>query len=770
MQKKEKEDSKSNEQNVASMPKTWVIVDGLPELRENQDHMKFSTALQGAADKVAQHGSKKRPTVYIPFDTIETRHSKDSVIDGCALIAFGSEKDALVFSKRYAAIDDLKLFRNTLRVYNHRDMHKFEQVPDEHKKLTREEFQDQRNLLWWLQDTDNEAYRDQYVVRFTGPEFDETYVYWMDENQTKTGRSLCYDATELKEQSKSLTDQYVEWSPNGCYLVSTHKQGVQLWAGPQWMNFHKLEHHKVDKISFSPKETFLITCNEQPYTPQNGQKQPPSVRIWDVLTGDLLITAPAKTIGPAIKLKLPGWWPVFKWSYDEQYMAKINSSKGMSAKPKDLDKINLFHVREKTEEEIKQSEESGGDSSRFQIAKLQGKLAVDSLFNLEFSPTDNVLAYTTFAQNDDQAKVSLISVPSKNTLRVQTLGFDVKKAHLYWQSQGRYLAINMAHSHSKATIAIKTHTIGILTVKERNMPFSRTKQLGMVTYFAWEPEGSRYAVIHGGTKRENPHVSVFQVQDATGRVDKGASRLKLMLSRRKCNNLLWAPNGGRLVVAQIDPERRAGGELEFVDLNKIQNANDDSSTVKNKLHECMTDIAWDPSGRFLMTATTQRLHTSSGDDTRYTIWSFQGEQLFTHKLKSFYQILWRPRPRDLEKLAKSDKQSINKKRSGGGWDRQFKQTDDRIRMATENKKLLENQEKYNRYVQRKEAMQSMSRQILAKREGLRGHVHDDYSTRTVQQKLEKGRPITYVINKDTMRKILNEEIADFNAWWQENRQ
>merc|ERR1719150_2613731 len=99
----------------------------------------------------------------------------------------------------------------------------------------------------------------------------------------------------------------------------------------------------------------------------------------------------------------------------------------MNAKAKDLDKINIFAVRKLSEEEEYETEQ------RYKIEKLGGKsLSVDSLFNIEFSPTENILAYTTFAQNDDQAKVTLLGIPSKNSLRVQTLGFDVKKAHLYW--------------------------------------------------------------------------------------------------------------------------------------------------------------------------------------------------------------------------------------------------------------------------------------------------------------------------------------------------
>eukprot|EP01084_Bolivina_argentea_P146626 256684_1 len=524
----------------------------------------------------------------------------------------------------------------------------------------------------------------------------------------------------------------------------------------------KLEHHRVDQMSFSPNETFLITCNATAYENQNGQRQTPQLKIWDVLTGNLIIDVSYKTIGPTIKLRLPGWWPIFKWSHDEKYIAKVNSSKGMTVKAKDLNKINIYHIRA-----LSQDDDTYDEKTRFKIEKLGGKsLTVGSLFNMEFSPTDNILSYTCFAQNDDQSKVTLISIPSKKHLKTQTLGFDVKKAHLYWQSQGRYLAINMAHSQSKKNRTTKDHSIGIMTVKDRNMPFSRTDNLGKVMYFCWEPDGDRFAVIHDVTKREEPNVSIYRVQDMG--VDKGSSRLVLTLKKRRCNELYWAPKGGRLVMANVDKTRRAGGELEFVDINKIRNTGDESQTVKNIIHENMTDIQWDPSGRFLLTATTQHLGSTSGDDTRYVVWSFQGDKLFEHKIKYFYQILWRPRPSKLEKLQRTDKQKINHKRANE-WDRTFRAYDMEKRTETVNKKLLDNQKKLKLFQQTIEKLKKKTTNFRTQRDALRGGATYSYQIKTIQQRLEKGRPEQYELDKDTMRKILSGEIVDYNKWRNEKQ-
>ena len=256
--------------------KTWVIIDGIPDLQDNNDYHTIAQAFEEAAKMVASRGSKKEPCVWVPSEQRSSRHSQETIIDNCALIQFGSEQDANVFRKNYLNIRPLQIFGKSLSVYTQKDIAKYENLPDEYNKLTRDEFQESRNLLWWLLDKEGkESFRDQYVIRYRGPEFHETNVFWMDENQVKTGRTLCYDATELKEDNKSMTDRRVQWSPNGYYLLTTHQRGIQIWGGPDWHSFSKLEHNRVDHMSFSPNETFLITCNAQPYENNNGQKIQP---------------------------------------------------------------------------------------------------------------------------------------------------------------------------------------------------------------------------------------------------------------------------------------------------------------------------------------------------------------------------------------------------------------------------------------------------------------------------------------------------------------
>lgn len=58
-----------------------------------------------------------------------------------------------------------------------------------------------------------------------------------------------------------------------------------------------------------------------------------------------------------------------------------------------------------------------------------------------------------------------------------------------------------------------------------------------------------------------------------------------------CNNLFWSPMGQFIVLADL----RANGILEFVDTN-------DFTVMNTTDHFQVTDVEWDPTGRYVVTA------------------------------------------------------------------------------------------------------------------------------------------------------------------------
>jgi len=88
-----------------------------------------------------------------------------------------------------------------------------------------------------------------------------------------------------------------------------------------------------------------------------------------------------------------------------------------------------------------------------------------------------------------------------------------------------------------------------------------------------------------------------------------------------------------------------GGDLIFGHLSE-QNKLD---ILHKDEHFLMTEVYWDPSGRYVITAVTQamtagiRYQTEAG----FQMWSFQGKQLYKTPKEKLFQIAWRPHPPSL---------------------------------------------------------------------------------------------------------------------------
>jgi len=72
------------------------------------------------------------------------------------------------------------------------------------------------------------------------------------------------------------------------------------------------------------------------------------------------------------------------------------------------------------------------------------------LFDRDFSwsPTDNIIAYWTSEENDLPARVTLIEVPSRNSLCIKNL-FTVADCKMHWQKSGNYLCVKVDRYKSK---------------------------------------------------------------------------------------------------------------------------------------------------------------------------------------------------------------------------------------------------------------------------------------------------------------------------------
>lgn len=124
----------------------------------------------------------------------------------------------------------------------------------------------------------------------------------------------------------------------------------------------------------------------------------------------------------------------------------------------------------------------------------------------------------------------------------------------------------------------------IFHMREKQIPVDSVESKEPVQAFAWEPVGSKFAIIQG----EFPNISVSFYGVKTGQTPSLLKRLE----KRMCSHLFWSPNGQFIVLAGLGSN--GGGSLEFVDSNEflVMNTTD---------HFQMSDVEWDPTGRYVVT-------------------------------------------------------------------------------------------------------------------------------------------------------------------------
>jgi len=163
----------------------------------------------------------------------------------------------------------------------------------------------------------------------------------------------------------------------------------------------------------------------------------------------------------------------------------------------------------------------------------------------------------------------------------------------------------------------------IFRMREKNIPIEQLEHKDPIIAFAWEPKGTKFAIIHGEGPR--PDVSFYNME-------KTIVLLKT-LEKKQANHLFWSPQGRFIVLAGLHPN----GNLEFYDANELE-------SMGMEEHFNATAVDWDPTGRYVTSVVSFWRHQL---ETGYNLYSFQGKLLKRVLRDKFYQLLWRPRPPSL---------------------------------------------------------------------------------------------------------------------------
>lgn len=621
-----------------------IVVDGLPQVPQEKYEKLFKLV-----EKIfTQVGTIAEDGIMMPQD--EAGASK-----GFAFVEYTTKEgaeDAIKKTQGY------KLDKNhTLTINTFSDVHEFLAIPDVAPEIVPPEFQPQEDLTSWLLDP---RARDQYVIRWA----DNTEIFWNDPGQEKL---------EPLYGKKGWTDTHVCWSPRGRYLACFHRLGILLFGGPSWKKLMKFGHEGVKAIDFSPCERFVVT-----WSPQTEQQM--GVQVWNVETGAQLRTFPSpKDLSLMV-------WPVFKWSHDDELLARLGE--------------DCIHIYESST--MKLLKDPAHPDKRTSVK-------VDGIKDFAWCPTENRIAYWVPEMENAPARVTIIEVPSRVEVRQKNL-YNLQDCHLHWHPQGDFLGVKVdRHTKTKKTVYT---TFELFRLRDRNVAIEvlelENKETQIIN-FAWEPKGVRFAIIAGEAPKFDVH---FYTMETT----KGGSKVRLLtkLEKRSVNSLYWSPAGGTIL---LSGQKNLGGDLEWYNVNELQTLGADE-------HFMHTEVEWDPTGRYVTTGVS---HFSHQSENGYYLWSSQGKLLGRYLKDKFYSLSWRPRPPSL--LDEDQEKEVRKNLRESS--RKFEAEDLKVRYAGEIEKLTKRKEMKTRFyeliAQKHKAWAAQKPARIALRGGVDSDVEADYT-------------------------------------------
>ncbi|KAH8835195.1 hypothetical protein DL96DRAFT_1702202 [Flagelloscypha sp. PMI_526] len=627
-----------------------VVVDGIPIIDEAKVEKLLSKIIK-AWQK--QGVFIKQDKIFLPWNT-ETGKCK-----GYMFVEFDSAADA---TNAINLIDGYKFdAKHTFLLNRFTDFEKFGNMDETYVEPELEEYVPKEHLRSWLADPQG---RDQYVTYRA----DTVEILWHGK------RSQC----EVAHKPDWREFLYVAWSPLGTYIATLHRPGVRIWGGPSWKPQSRFAHPLVKLIDFSPCENYLVTWSNEPIVVPEGAPQGPqylsandegnNLAVWDIKTGNLLRTFSTSSEDGTSKKQMQ--WPILKWSPDDKFVGRVTLGQMISVY--ELPSMGLHEKKSLKIEGVVDFEWCPlGDKDKEDNEKLLAKGKKEK---------DNMFAYWTPEVANQPARVTLLSFPSRAILRQKNL-FNVTECKIFWQNQGDFLCVKVdRHTKTKKSIFCN---LEIFRVREKDYPVEVVELKDAVTDFSWEPNGERFAIVSSNDPNlGNPgpgitvktDVSFYQLDRA-----KNDFRLLRTLPARTSNAIRWSPRGRHVVLATVGSSTKS--ELDFWDLDFNQIGAEPSTGQSSKDewgagvqllgtadHYGVTDVEWDPSGRYLATSASVWQHSL---ENGYAIWDFRGQELEKHILDRFKQFIWRPRPKTL--LSKEKQRQV--KRNLKEYSKQFDEED-----------------------------------------------------------------------------------------------
>lgn len=652
-----------------------VVIHGLP-IVESSKLEKLVDRLVDIFSKISNITPIKKTDAYVPFD------EANNTSYGIGFIKLKNETDAAILIQA----GEIEFGgRHKFHCTSYPLLEFYHNYSTEIQPIRLPQFHPRPDPASWLTD---EKCRDQFVIRHGT----ETEVFWG--NLTGEEPSNVF-AADHEPSGKPWCDSYVEWSPQGSFLVSYHLQEFRLWGGDNFQNEGNFEHPNVKLVDFSPCENFIISYY---YPPDLSKKDPGAIKVFDVRNRTEIFLNPSLK---DVELKPRVFELEDPLSKDYQVIVRtkeqVDKDKDKDGQKKFVDKIIRGKILEVDNQGRISVDEAGTKQGPFtrntdknEFIPLQdpnklkwspdgkyfARLLTDKIsvykmpaitekyislldnksigaVNVQdfcWSPKSNLISYWSPAVGNLPAMINIISIPDRSEICSRKL-FDVTDGKLLWQNEGDYLCVYFTKSLKNK----KTWILMFFRVSQPGVPVEQLELSEPVRNVKWEPSGDRIIIVHG----DSSNISKYSISfySMSGSKDKGPKRteeitLLYTLPGVQCNKVLWSPAGSIVALAYFP----SSGDSVMFDLHDVDN----NLKLASRRHDRSTELAWDPSGRVIASCTlTQLRKISRGNvDDGYNLYSFKGNLIAQVRKEKLFQFHWRPRPRDL--LSSEEKKAIIK--------------------------------------------------------------------------------------------------------------
>jgi translation initiation factor 3 subunit B len=558
--------------------------------------------------------------------------------------------------------------KHTFKVSMYSDLDHYANVADEYTEVAPQAFNPRPDPTSWLTDP---SCRDQFVIR----QAHETEIYWA--NHTGEEPNLVYGGEREKVGGKVWCESYVCWSPQGTYLATFHAPGIKLWGSTEFQSQGKFMHQKVEDLSFSPCENYIVTYR---FT-FNAQLDPAqAICVWDIRTGVLLRSFELKNpLDPKFQVQATVSIEEKGKKVEKVIRGRIASYEGDSNGGYfTIEEGNTIHERVSSDKvtpiqepnRLKWSPDGkylarlGADMiSVYSLPSMtlldKKSIAAKDVLDFVWSPRSNMISYWSPSVGNHPAMINIIRIPDRAEISSRKL-FEVTDGRMVWQNDGEYLCVHMTKHQGKK----KSYVLMFFRMKDAGVPVEQLELTEPILNTSWEPSGDRIVITYGEVR--NPTIAFYSmsgikggaaavVKSTTGA--KGASaapksELTHLFTKTgvQCNDIFWSPAGGVVALAYFAPDACV------FDLYDVEN----NVSLATRRHDRCTRLFWDPSGRFIASCTVSQIGSNARghQDDGVNIYTFQGTLLCQMKKEKLVQFAWRPRPKDL--LTPEEKKKVVK--------------------------------------------------------------------------------------------------------------